>query len=94
MPWVEPWPFTVHVAGFETDCEGLGGDHGVRAWSWGVLVVILEAGVVWEVFALGEDASGIKLLKLNGLGVCYFAIVRAEGLIPLQIGRIGSGKVI
>ena len=78
MPRVEPWPFTIHIAGFETDCECFWRNHGVRTWPWGVFVIVLEAWVVWEVVALGQYASGIELLQLCRLGFYCFADVGVE----------------
>jgi len=65
MPWVDPWPFAVHVAGFETDCECFGRYHGVGAWSWVVFIIIFDTRVVGEVVALGKHASGIEFLQLD-----------------------------
>jgi hypothetical protein len=59
----------------KTYCKRFGVDHGVFTWQWRVLVVVLEAGVVWEVIALRKDALRVEFLELVSLALRIGAIL-------------------
>lgn len=85
MPWIDQWPLTLYITDIEADCKSLWRDHGIRPWSWRVLVVALYTGVVWEVFTLREDAFCVKFFELD-------CIVRSQRGVKKK--EVEKGQVV
>lgn len=65
MPWVEPRPDArLRVARLQANGESFGVDERVFSGARRVVVVVLEAVVVGEIVALGDDAVGVEFLEL------------------------------